>query len=68
MFIKRLLSGIILMAIAIAVVVLGGNVLFSTVLVTSLVGMMELYRVIKLNKTLPGIAISRGSLFCPSLF
>ncbi|HHU75051.1 MAG TPA: phosphatidate cytidylyltransferase [Clostridiales bacterium] len=56
MFIKRLLSGIILMAIAIAVVVLGGNVLFSTVLVTSLVGMMELYRVIKLNKTLPGIA------------
>lgn len=55
MFRTRLISGIILLAIAITVVILGGNVLFATLFVISLIGLMELYRVIKLNKALPGI-------------
>lgn len=55
MFRTRLISGIILMAIAITVVVLGGNVLFTTVLLISLVGMYELYKILQINKALPGI-------------
>lgn len=56
MFKTRLISGIILLAIAITVVVLGDKVLFGTVLVISLVGMTELYKIMKLEKTVLGIA------------
>ena len=55
MFRTRLLSGIILLAIAITVVVLGGNFLFATLFIISLIGMMELYRIVKLHKKFPGI-------------
>lgn len=55
MFKTRLISGIILLAMAITVVTLGGNVLFATVFVISLVGMMELYKVNKIEKRIPGI-------------
>ena len=55
MFKTRLLSGIILLAITIAVVVLGGNVLFTVLLAISIIGLFELYRVIKMQKTIPGI-------------
>ena len=50
MFKERLLSGIVLMIIAIVTIVLGGNVLFATVLAISLIGMMELFRVFKFEK------------------
>ncbi len=55
MFKTRLLSGIILLAITIAVVVMGGNVLFAVLLAISLIGMTELYKVVGMNKALPGI-------------
>ncbi|MDF2544296.1 MAG: putative rane protein [Herbinix sp.] len=55
MFKTRFFSSIILMAITITAVVLGGNILFTTVLAVSLIGLMELYRIVKVNKELPGI-------------
>lgn len=54
MFGVRLRSSIILMAVAITTIVLGGNVLFVTVLAISLIGMMELYRAIGLHKSFMG--------------
>lgn len=54
MFKTRLLSGIVLMIITISVVVTGGNVLFAVLLAISLIGMTELYKVVGVNKALPG--------------
>ena len=53
MFRTRLLSGIVLVVIAIASVIAGGYVLYGVTLVISLVGMFELYRVFGIEKTLP---------------
>ena len=55
MFKTRLLSGILLVIIALVTIISGGDVLFATVLLISLIGMMELYRILDLHKTLPGI-------------
>lgn len=55
MFKTRLLSGIILLIIAITVIMLGDNVLFGAVLVISLVGMAELYKIMKVEKSALGI-------------
>ena len=55
MFKVRLLSGVILMAIALTVMILGGNVLFSVLLLVSFIGMTELYKVVKINKDLLGL-------------
>lgn len=55
MFKVRLISGIILMAITIAVIILGGNVLFGVLLAISLIGLMELYKIVKINTALPGL-------------
>lgn len=54
MFKTRLISGISLLAIAIVIIVLGGNFLYATLFVISLIGMYELYRIIKIHKALPG--------------
>ena len=55
MFITRLISGIILLVITILFVTLGGDVLFASLIIISLIGMMELYRVIKVHNKMPGI-------------
>ncbi len=55
MFRTRLLSGIILMAITIAVVVLGGNILFAVILAISMIGLNELYKIVQVDKKFPGI-------------
>ncbi len=55
MFKTRLISGIILLAIAIAVVVTGDKVLFGTLLLISLIGMSELYKILKIEKSAVGI-------------
>jgi CDP-diglyceride synthetase len=55
MFRTRLLSGVVLMLITLTVVILGGNYLFITLFVISLIGMMELYRVVGIHKSFPGI-------------
>lgn len=61
MFWVRFRSSVILMIVTIITIVLGSNVLFATIMAISLIGMMELYRTIKINKTLLG---SLGYLAC----
>lgn len=55
MFRTRLLSGIVLVIIALALIILGGNVLLAGLFAVSLVGMFELYRVFHIEKSLLGI-------------
>ncbi|QHQ62469.1 phosphatidate cytidylyltransferase [Anaerocolumna sedimenticola] len=55
MFWVRFRSSVVLVIIAVSTLILGGNVLFSAILAISLIGMMELYRTIKLNKSLIAI-------------
>ncbi len=50
MFKTRLLSGIVLVIIALAVIITGGSVLFGTLLLISLIGMTELYKILDVNK------------------
>ena len=55
MFVTRLISGIILIILTIAAVFAGNTVLMAAMLFVSLVGMMELYRIFKINKDIMGI-------------
>lgn len=52
MFVTRLLSGIVLMAVILLTVILGGNVLLGFVAVISLIGLYELYRAVKLETSI----------------
>ena len=54
MFTKRLISGIVLVIIAIFTVGSGGSILFFTTGIISLIGLFELYRVMKIEKTMLG--------------
>ncbi len=54
MFKTRLLSGILLVIIALVTIILGGDVLFATILAISLIGMTEIYKVLEVNKKLLG--------------
>ncbi|MEI3218332.1 MAG: phosphatidate cytidylyltransferase [Lachnoclostridium sp.] len=54
MFKTRLLSGIVLVIILIATVGYGGNVLFGVLALISLIGLSELYKVLKVQNTLLG--------------
>ena len=51
MFVTRLISGIVLLAIMLATIITGGNVLLLFIAAISLIGQFELYRAVKLNKT-----------------
>ncbi len=55
MFRTRLISGIVLMAIAISFILLGGYALFGLITVISTIGLFELYRAVGMEKTAPGI-------------
>lgn len=55
MFRTRLLSGIVLMAITIALMVYGGFPLFWVITAISVVGLFELYRAVNMEKTLPAV-------------
>lgn len=55
MFKTRLISGILLIAAALAVLVTGGGVLLGTLLLISLIGMSELYKVFGIERKLPGV-------------
>ena len=55
MFKTRLLSGILLVIIALITLITGGNLLFLVLLAISLIGLMELYRVFAIEKKAPGI-------------
>jgi len=50
MFLTRLISGIVLLALAILTISLNGPVLFVTLLVVSLIGMLELYRAVGIRR------------------
>ncbi|BBF42926.1 phosphatidate cytidylyltransferase [Lachnospiraceae bacterium KM106-2] len=54
MFKERLISGIVLLIVMISTIIVGGNVLFSLITAISLIGLMELYRVVKLHNTVLG--------------
>lgn len=56
MFKKRLLSGIVLVAVLIGTVGMGGPVLFTFLGVISIIGLSELYKVVDVQKKLIGAA------------
>lgn len=56
MFKTRLLSGMVLVALALVLVYLGGDVLLASLLVLSLLGLFELYRVFGIEKSMIGMA------------
>lgn len=55
MFKTRLMSGIVLVILALILILAGGDVLFVSTLGISYIGMFELYRVFKFEKELPAI-------------
>ena len=55
MFKTRLLSGIVLVALALALIITGGDLLLVSTLVISYIGMFELYRIFHIEKSAPGI-------------
>lgn len=63
MFTTRLISGIILVMLAIAVVSAGGSILFVTTGIISLIGLFELYRVMKIEKNPLGFVGYLATLF-----
>ena len=66
MFKTRLISGIILVAIALATIISGNWILFFTMLCVSLIGMQELYKVMKVRDdhfTVLEVAGYLGALF-----
>ena len=56
MFKTRLLSGILLVIIALATIISGGDVLFATLLLISFIGMTEIYKILEIGGTILGIA------------
>lgn len=54
MFTTRLVSGVVLVLIALFTVGSGGTLLFATTISISMIGLFELYRVMKIQKTLLG--------------
>ena len=60
MFKTRLLSGILLVVIALVTVITGGNVLFATLFLISMIGLYELYKVFEIENKAVGIC---GFLF-----
>ena len=67
MFGERLVSGVVLLILAIGIVFTGGNVLYVTVTAISLIGLMELYRALKFHKTPLAYAGYVGSLLVDSV-
>ena len=55
MFKTRLISGILLVIVALFAIVSGGDILFGILLVLSLIGMSELYKIADVHKKLLGV-------------
>ncbi len=55
MFKQRLLSGIVLVILALIFIIHGGYLLLAVCGIISLIGLYELYRVFKIEKSLPGL-------------
>lgn len=52
----RTLSSVLLVIIALFTLIMGGNILFATIFIISLVGQFEMYRVISTQRRLAGLA------------
>ena len=65
MFKTRLLSGILLVLIALFTVISGGSILFLVLLIISMIGLSELYRVFDIRNKAPGIC---GYLFAAAYY
>lgn len=63
MFFTRLISGIALVVIALFVVIGGGDILFGTLGLISLIGLSELYKVQKVHNDILGAAGYIGAIF-----
>ena len=63
MFKTRLLSGILLVIIALATIISGDYVLFFTLLAVSLIGMRELYRAMKVQDEKINLLAAAGNHF-----
>lgn len=61
MFWTRLLSGIVLVAAALALIIAGGDILLFGLLAVSLIGLYELYRVFHIEKSLLGFVGYAGA-------
>lgn len=69
MFKTRLLSGIVLVIVLIAVVVAGGPVLFGFLALISMIGLSELYKVADVHNQLPGMAgYLAAAVYCYLLY
>lgn len=55
MFVTRLISGIVLLIVMLATIITGGNLLLFFITAISLIGQFELYRAIKLEKSILAI-------------
>ncbi len=64
MFKTRLLSGILLVVIALATIIPGNDILLALLLLVSLIGMSELYKVRNLHVSLPGIVGYAAAAAC----
>ncbi|SET01412.1 phosphatidate cytidylyltransferase [[Clostridium] polysaccharolyticum] len=51
MFVTRLISGVVLLAVILAAIITGGNVLLLFITAISLIGQYELYKTVKLEKS-----------------
>ena len=54
MFVTRLVSGIVLLLLTGAVIITGGDLLFAALMVVSLIGLVEAYRILNIHKKLIG--------------
>ncbi|MCD8022681.1 MAG: phosphatidate cytidylyltransferase [Lachnospiraceae bacterium] len=68
MFRTRLISGIVLVLIALAVIITGGPVLAMTLLVISVIGMHELYRALKIEDEKVSPLALVGYLGCVGIY
>ncbi len=69
MFKTRLMSGIVLVAAALVLIITGGEVLLTATCVISLIGMYELYRVCKMERTMAaGIGYLAAVIYYTNLY
>lgn len=55
-FLERLISGILLVIIALVTIIMGKDVLFVTIAIISLIGLSEILKVFKVHTKLPGVS------------
>lgn len=67
MFFTRLISGIVLLAIMIAAMILGGNVLFFITALLAFIGLYELYKTYNIHKNMLGYTGLAGAVIYAAL-